>query len=180
MLAIATIPPTLSHGERTVAWMPSGDPSDVQDGTLTITEHRGGVRRPRTVTQRYLVQETPAIGFAGREFLLVKDRTSGLEGTLLGHDEKTREGNVYTARVFSNGFGMCSCTAGNVGQHRCLHFLALKELIEQGSLQPKEDESPQWGNCYLCGRPSPDGEPHLTCVPHGQPAELTHADPGGW
>ena len=130
----ATLPATKSHEARGVYFTRNLDATQLHDGTLQVVESVGQ-RKARLITETYLIQEEPAIGFTGRQFLVVKDATKGWEGTLKGHDAANRVGNVYQCRVFSNGTGTCNCTAGDTKSGDCVHFLALRELIATGGLE---------------------------------------------
>lgn len=144
MLSTSIIPATRSHGVRTVTYLRNNFPTQAQpqDGTLTITECMGGKFTQRTITNRYLVQEMPAVGFMGRAFLVVKDHAKGDDDTKRGQAGNGRIGNVYDCCLHADGLNRCTCIAGGVKRFPCAHALALRALIDDGALEQPEGMHP--------------------------------------
>lgn len=130
----ATIPATASRNERSVVYTACTDRTQPHDGTLVVTEWMGS-RVRRSVKTVYHVQEEPAIGVMGRVFLVLLHATTGLEGTRRGEEAAARVGSVYRCCVKADGSGHCTCPAGETRSGDCVHYLALRELIETGRLE---------------------------------------------
>lgn len=134
-LATATVEATSSNPERELLFIRSLDPTATHDGILSITEVRG-VRKPRKITELYQVSEQPAIGFAGRVFLVLKSASKGDSETKHGQGRQERIGNVYRTEIHASGGYACTCTAGQCKQAKCIHVLALTQLHESGDMPP--------------------------------------------
>lgn len=165
----ATIPATASRNERSVVYTACTDRTQPHDGTLVVTEWMGS-RVRRSVKTVYHVQEEPAIGVMGRVFLVLLHATTGLEGTRRGEEAAARVGSVYRCCVKADGSGHCTCPAGETRSGDCVHYLALRELIETGGL-----EHPL---AYLPPEPVEDiGDELLADRP--LPPTATSSDPNG-
>jgi hypothetical protein len=86
------------------------------DGKLVIT---AGIKKG--VTDEYHVLEVEPNGFPGRSFLLAK---------------QNGKGEVYQCSVGTDpdpyqADWKCTCRAGQVGRHKCKHFLSLHDRLKQ-------------------------------------------------
>ncbi len=126
MLATGTI-----DARRSYAYLPSCDHSQAWDGVLTLTADTG-VRTPRTVTDRYGVEEQPADGFPGRVFLICKEAHAGDLDTAAGRKALERCGEVYEVRIpVAASPSFCTCL-GHRSAGRCKHIEGLLMLLVDG------------------------------------------------
>lgn len=137
MIATGTMPATKSRPNATWSYLPSFNPDSPHVGTLRVHEQRGS-RVVRCATSSYLIQPTPAIGFAGTAYLVVKDAYDGDLSTAKGRADAARVGEVYECHLHADGRHRCTCTAGATEHARvgsaCLHVLGLRELEASGVL----------------------------------------------
>jgi hypothetical protein len=155
----ATIKATASRDERSVSYTATADKKLPHDGVLKVTEW-AGVRVKRTIVTTYHVREVPMGALPGRRFESAFMSCKGLEGTSRGKATALRIGGVYTTTIKPDGDGRCNCAAAEIGNHECVHILAIRELIATGGMEdplaylpptPQEDI----GDELLADRPLP-------------------------
>ena len=138
MIASNTLANRSNTTGRSYSYVQCFDPSELQDGVLTVTEDTGK-RIKRTVSRGYLVSEQRPEG-PFRVFLLVKDSDAGRADLAAGRAGAARVGDVYECRVASN-VTKCNCFAGATGKV-CLHAEAMADLVANGSIpDPRESGS---------------------------------------
>lgn len=109
--------PTATYARRSWEFIP-GDPGE---GLLTIILHKGKRAGCKVEVDTYQIQEQPAVGSMGREFLLLN---IGDEG----------QPDVYRCLV-GGLHEHCTCTAGNCRvASGCKHRHALAAVIEDGGV----------------------------------------------
>lgn len=145
MFATCTLPPTAANPERDVMFV------EVAPGRwiMTVTQV-SGARVRRKVAELYQVEETEAIGFMGRSFFVLKDGAKCDTETVANVARIDRVSSIYETHLHTDGRWKCSCKAGQVGQHKCIHTLALEQLQREEQSYDHSDDL-----CDGCQRPEP-------------------------
>jgi len=133
MLTTNTLPVRKTTTSRSYAYLVCTNPTEIQDGTLTVNEDTG-VRVRRTTTRSYLISEQTPQG-PHRVFLIVKDSDQGRADLKAGIAGRNRVGEVYECRVAVRAGHptLCTCKAGSCGMS-CVHAESLSDLVANGSI----------------------------------------------
>lgn len=162
----ASIPATKTRSERSVSYTANLDRTQPHHGTLTVVEW-SGVRVKRNVTTKYHVRELNPIRGV-RQFECCLMSCTGLEGTSRGAATAQRIGGVYETAVAVDGAGDCTCPAGEIGRHECVHVMALHELIETGGMEDPMADAPRevWPSAEQVAAEDDDSRPFApeSCV----------------
>ena len=118
-------------GGLSYEYAPAPDRGQPWDGVLTIAR-ASGTRTPRTVTDRYGIEEQPPEGFPGRVFLLCKETHAGDLATAAGRRSAERCGEVYRCSIGQHVLA-CTCPGSVAGGRVCKHLLALAGCVGHGA-----------------------------------------------
>jgi hypothetical protein len=127
---LGDLPPTRTHRRRSWQWVRTAG-GERHDGLLTVEQSPSGTPGCRVERDVYAVQEYPAVGYAGRCFLL------------LNLDDPDQP-DVYQTLVGPRGPGdwSCTCKAGSCGL-LCKHVTAIRTVIAEGGLPHPSADAPE-------------------------------------